>query len=84
MTGRDEDRTDFHIRETVLPGIGRRYDVELGGRSNLVIVVDRHGGCEVGLAAPGAEEVASSVHLEAGQAHTVAAILMGVELRLGP
>lgn len=68
---------DVRIREQVLPGIGHRYDVDVGRDRQLVVVVQREGKRQVAIAERAADEPVAAVTLTHDQAVAVAALLTG-------
>jgi TrkA domain protein len=69
---------DLRIREQRLPGIGRRYDVDLDRDRRLVIVVQHSGARQVSVVSGRGGDPESVVSLDHDQAVAVAALLMGV------
>jgi TrkA domain protein len=72
---------EIRVRETNLPGVGVRYDVDADGGPHLFVVVRRDGRRTLGLTGEG-DEPAWQLALEQGQAVTVAALLLGARFTL--
>jgi TrkA domain protein len=65
------------VHEQNLPGIGRRYELEVGGGTRLVIVEERGGGRRIAAAQSSGEELWSEMALDPDEAATVGALLLG-------
>jgi TrkA domain protein len=68
---------NVHIREEGLPGIGRRFDLDVDDGLTLVVVARRDGSRDVAVREEGADEVRRSVHLGRQQAVAVGSLLLG-------
>ena len=68
---------DVHIREQDLPGIGRRFDLDLGDGQTFSVVARRDGGRDVAVRDSEADEPRASVHLEREQAVAIGSLLLG-------
>ena len=68
---------NVHIREESLPGIGRRFDLDVDDGLTLVVVARRDGSRDVAVREEGADEVRRSVHLGREQAVAVGSLLLG-------
>lgn len=75
---------DITIREQTLPGIRRRYDVKVGHRRRLSVVVSRTGIRELSISDEAADEPTAVVSLSQAQALAVAALLSGARFSLEP
>lgn len=75
---------DITIREQTLPGIGRRYDVMVGGQRRLSVVVSLTGLRELSISDADADEPTAVVSLSQAQAFAVAALLSGARFSLEP
>jgi K+/H+ antiporter YhaU regulatory subunit KhtT len=62
--------------------MGHRYEVAVGRRQRLVIVVQDHGGRQVGVMDDGADEPSVTVPLSHEQAVAVGALLMGARFSI--
>lgn len=68
---------DIHIREHLLAGVGRRYDIELGDGRVLSVVVSDDGTRKLAVRNHGADEPHLYISLTAAQASAVSALLSG-------
>ena len=68
---------DVHIREHPLPGIGRRFDLDVEGGLTLIVVARRDGSRDIAVREQGADEPRRSVHLGRDQAVAVGSLLLG-------
>lgn len=68
---------DIHIREHLLAGVGRRYDIELGDGQVLSVVVSHDGTRKLTVRDRGADEPHLHISLTAAQASAVSALLSG-------
>ena len=75
---------DVTIREQTLPGIGRRYDVKVGHRRRLSVIVSRTGLRELSISDDDADDPTAVVSLSQAQALAVAALLSGARFSLEP
>ena len=66
-----------HIREEKLPGIGRRFDLDVDDDLTLVVVARRDGSRDVAVTERGADEPRRSVRLDREQAVAVGSLLLG-------
>ncbi len=73
---------DVHIREQPLPGIGHRYDLALGHRQWLSVIVRKDGVREINIGSDDADEPDASAPLEPAQAVAVASILTGARFSI--
>ncbi len=73
---------DVRIREQVLPGIGHRYDVDVGGHRQPVVVLQREGKRQVAIAERASDEPVAAVTLTYEQAVAVAALLTGARFSI--
>jgi len=73
---------DVHIREQALPGIGRRYDLALGHRQWLSLIVRKDGVREINIGSDDADAPDASAQLEPAQAVAVASILTGARFSI--
>ena len=74
---------DVHIREQALPGIGRRFDLDVEGDLTLTVVARRDGSRDVAVSEDGADEPRRSVHLTREQAVAVGSLLLGAWFSAG-
>lgn len=74
---------DVHIREQVLPGIGRRFDLDVEGGLTLVVIARRDGSRDVTVGDKDADELRRSVHLGREQAVAVGSLLLGARFSDG-
>jgi K+/H+ antiporter YhaU regulatory subunit KhtT len=66
------------VREQSLPGIGRRYELEVGADTTLVIIEERRGGRRLAATRSTlAEELWSEIPLDPDEAATLGALLLG-------
>lgn len=68
---------EVHIREQELPGIGRRFDLDVEDGLTLIMVARRDGSRDVAVSEKGADEPRGSVHLRREQAVAVGSLLLG-------
>ena len=68
---------DVHIREQELPGIGRRFDLDVGDGLTLIVVARHDGSRDVAVSEKGADQPRRSVHLGREQAVAVGSLLLG-------
>ena len=68
---------NVHIREEGLPGIGRRFDLDVDDGLTLVVVARRDGSRDVAVRENGADEARRSVHLDREQAVAIGSLLLG-------
>ena len=68
---------EIQIREERLPGIGHRYELELGNDRRLVVVAHDSGKRDIGVVSGDADVPDFIVSLTPDQAAAVAAILAG-------
>ena len=68
---------DVHIREEELPGIGRRFDLDVDEGLSLVVVARRDGSRDIAVSEKGADATRRSVHLGREQAVAVGSLLLG-------
>ncbi len=68
---------DVHIREQQLPGIGRRFDLDVEDRLTLTVVARRDGSRDIAVSEMGADQPRRSVHLPREQAVAVGSLLLG-------
>ena len=68
---------DVHIREQELPGIGRRFDLDVGDGLTLIVVARLDGSRDVAVGERGADEPRRSVHLGRERAVAVGSLLLG-------
>ncbi len=73
---------DVHIREQSLPGIGHRYELSLGRRQWLAVIVRKDGGREISIGSSDADEPDGTASLEQAQAVAVASILTGARFSI--
>ena len=76
------DGDDVHIREHALPGIGRRFDLEVGDDLTLSVVARRDGSRDVAVTEKGEDAPRRSVHLRREQAVAVGSILLGARFSI--
>ncbi|GIU87978.1 MAG: potassium transporter TrkA [Acidimicrobiia bacterium] len=69
----------IRILETMLPGVGRRYDMYLRDDRVLTVVALDRGGVELSMARAGDDEPSASLPLTEAEAVAVAALLTGAE-----
>ena len=74
---------DVHIREKALPGIGRRFDLDVEDGLTLIVVARRDGSRDVAVKEKGAEEPRRSVHLGRERAVAVGSLLLGARFSDG-
>ena len=74
---------DVHIREQDLPGIGRRFDLDVVGDLTLIVVARHDGSRDVAVSERGADEPRRSVHLGREQAVAVGSLLLGARFSDG-
>lgn len=74
---------DVHIREQKLPGIGRRFDLDVGDGLTLIVVARRDGSRDIAVSEKGADEPRRSVHLGREQAVAVGSLLLGARFSDG-
>ena len=67
----------MEIRETDLPGVGRKFTFETTGKDEIVIVIHATGKRELFRFSRGEDEPASVVELTNDEAHKIGAILSG-------
>lgn len=68
---------DVHIREEGLPGIGRRFDLDVDDGLTLIVVARRDGSRDIAVADNGEDRTRGSVHLGREQAVAVGSLLLG-------
>lgn len=68
---------DVLIREQALPGIGRRFDLDVEESLTLIVVVRHDGSRDVGVSEKNADKPRRSVHLGREQAVAVGSLLLG-------
>ena len=68
---------DVHILEQELPGIGRRFALDVEDGLTLLVVARRDGSRDVAVRERGADEPRGSVHLRREQAVAVGSLLLG-------
>jgi len=68
---------DVHIREQNLPGIGRRFDLDVEGDLRLIVVARRNGSRDISVSDKDADTPRRSVHLRREQAVAVGSLLLG-------
>ncbi len=73
---------DVRVREQRLPGIGRRYEIQLDDGRQLFVVVQRDGRRAVGISRPGADQPDIVASLSEDQAVATAAILTGARFSI--
>ena len=74
---------DVHIREEDLPGIGRRFDLDVDEGLTLVVVARRDGSRDIAVGERGADDTRRSVHLSREQAVAVGSLLLGARFSEG-
>lgn len=74
---------DVHIREHSLPGIGRRFELDVEDALTLVVVARRDGSRDVAVREKRADETRGSVHLRREQAVAVGSLLLGARFSAG-
>lgn len=74
---------DIQISEEPLPGIGRRYELEVESDQNLGVIVQHGGARHIVVLGAGAEEPELAVRLNHEQAVALAAILIGAKITMG-
>lgn len=72
---------EIHVHEQRLPGVGFRYDIDLGDVGSLFVIADSGGDRILGLVRHD-ESVDWQVTLDADQAVTIAALLLGARFTL--
>ena len=72
------ERANLSIREHRLPGLGRRYDVDMANGRVLSVIAHRHGGFELAVSDAGADEPRDAVSLTHDQAVAVGTLLGGI------
>lgn len=70
------------IQEQILPGIGHRYDVDVGGHRQLVVIVQASGERHIAITDRTADEPIATVTLTHDQAVAVAALLAGARFSI--
>lgn len=73
---------DVHIREQALPGIGHRYELSLGHRRWLAVIVKRDGGREISIGSDDADEPDAAATLAQEQAVAIASVLTGARFSI--
>jgi TrkA domain protein len=73
---------DVHIREHALPGIGRRFDLDVGDGLTLVVVTRRDGSRDIAVRERDADEPRRSVHLRREQAVAIGSLLLGARFSM--
>lgn len=68
---------EITVREQVLPGVGQRYEMDLGHGRRLVLVAAREGGRTIGVATEGHDGLEGACTLTADQAFMAGALLLG-------
>lgn len=68
---------EVHIREHALPGIGRRFDLDVGDGAMLIVVTRRDGSREISVREKGADEPRGAILLHREQAVAVGSLLLG-------
>ena len=74
---------DVHIREQELPGIGRRFDLDVADGLTLIVVARHDGSRDVAVSEKDADEPRGSVHLGREQAVAVGSLLLGARFSDG-
>lgn len=74
---------DVHIREKALPGIGRRFDLDVEDGLTLIVVARRDGSRDIAVSERGADEPRRSVHLGRQEAVAVGSLLLGARFSDG-
>lgn len=74
---------DIHISEEPLPGIGRRYELQVEGDRSLSVIVQHDGARHIVELGAGADEPELAVRLSLEQAVALAAILLGTRIAMG-
>jgi len=73
---------DVHISEEPLPGIGRRYELQVEADRNLSVIVQHDGARHIVVLGAGADEPEFAVRLDLEQAVALAALLMGARITM--
>ena len=79
---KNETAMDVHIREQALPGIGHRYELSLGHRRWLAVIVRKDGGREIDIGSDHADEPDATATLTQEQAVAIASVLTGARFSL--
>lgn len=74
---------EIHIHEQELPGVGRRFDLDVEEGLTLIVVARRDGSRDVAVSEEGADEPRRSVHLGREQAVAVGSLLLGARFSDG-
>ncbi|HWI04292.1 MAG TPA: hypothetical protein VNT52_10810, partial [Acidimicrobiales bacterium] len=74
---------DIHISEKSVPGLGRRYELALGGARSLSLVVQHAGPRHIAVLGEGADEPEFALSLDHEQAVALAALLIGARVTMG-
>ena len=72
------------VREQQLPGIGRRYELDLENDTQLVVIAERGGGRRLAVTEAGHEATGPELILNVDQAATVGALLLGARFSVEP
>jgi len=73
---------DVRIHEQILPGIGHRYEVQVGDDRRLIVAVQHAGHIEIAISDRGADEPAAAVTLSRELALALAALLTGARFSI--
>lgn len=73
---------DIHIREQALPGIGHRYELSLGHRRWLAVIVKNDGRREINIGSDHADEPDAIATLAQAQAVAIASVLTGARFSI--
>lgn len=68
---------EITVREQVLPGVGQRFEIDLGHGRKLVVVAGRDGSRTIGVAQADDDDLDGACTLTAEQAFMVGALLLG-------
>lgn len=73
---------DVHIREQALPGVGHRYELSLGRRRWLAVIVKSDGRREVSIGSHDVDEPDATATLAQEQAVAIASVLTGARFSI--
>lgn len=74
---------DIHISEESLPGIGRRYELQVDSDRDLGVIVEHRGARHIVVLGAGTDEPELAVRLSHEQAVALAALLIGARITMG-